>query len=422
MMPTFAVTAKPDGELVVDKRFGLAVHDGRMLRAPRADELVPLPRGSDFFLLPGRGALGLDPRTGQARPILDRQGRPALGASAFLAPAWLRFLHPAYHNLPGAPPLPLFAYAPLGWQEGRYVTCGMRVDLEPRQDPWRFPLDRIRARVNEALRAMPKNRLVRHLSHCALTYGCRAAQNYFLGRWEAPLPTARACNSSCLGCLSFPTTDGVQPSHQRIAFTPTAEEVAQVALTHSARVPNAVVSFGQGCEGEPLLNPALLVESVERIRARDQAVTINLNSNASRPQVVADLFKVGLSSLRVSLNSVREEPYNAYFKPRGYSFADLWRSVDAARAAGGFVSLNYFTFPGFTDLPAEAAALADRLADGAIHMIQWRNLNVDPDLYRGLLPPEEGQPLGLRRHLEALRARFPALRYGYFNPWVPPRA
>jgi len=415
------VVADERGNVQVDPRYRLAVFDGVRTRPPRPDELVRLPRGSDLFLLPGRAAVGLD-AGGRPVAIRGRAGRPRLAAAAFLAPAWVRLVHPAYTTNHAAPTLPLFAYAPLGVApDGEYVTCGVRIDPEGRQDPWRFDPETIQRRVKIALAERPKNRLVRHLSHCALTYSCRAAQNFFLGRWEAPLPTARACNSRCLGCISEQESTGVCASHDRIAFVPTPEEIAEVSLVHADHVKNAVVSFGQGCEGEPLVNAALLTQAVSLIRRTNREVTVNLNSNSSRPDAVAGLFEAGLSSLRVSLNSVRRPAYDAYFRPRGYTFDDVLRSIEVAKAAGGFVSLNYFTFPGFTDRPAEVDALEALIERTHLDMIQWRNLNIDPELYLKAMPPDEGEPIGLVAELKRLKKRFPALRYGYFNPPVPAR-
>lgn len=416
-----AVVADLQGNLHVDERYRLAVFDGVSQRAPRPDELCRLPRGSDLFFLPGRAAVGLD-ADGRPTAIPGRGDRTRLATAAFLAPAWVRLVHPAYTTLEGAPTLPLFAYAPLGFADGEYVTCGVRIDPEGRQDPWRFDPETIQRRVTVLLAERPKNRLIRHLSHCALTYSCRAAQNFFLGRWEAPLPTARTCNSRCLGCISEQDDAGVTASHDRIAFVPTADEVAEVTLLHASRVKDAVASFGQGCEGEPLVNARLLADSVALVRQSNSTVTVNLNSNSSRPDAVKRLFEVGLSSLRVSLNSVRAAAYNAYFRPRGYTFADVLRSIDVAKAAGGFVSLNYFTFPGFTDRPAEVDALEALLERTHLDMIQWRNLNVDPELYLATMPRDDGEPLGLVNELTRLKKRFPALRNGYFNPPVPPRA
>ena len=51
-------------------------------------------------------------------------------------------------------------------------------------------------------------------------------------------------------------------------------------------------------------------------------------------------------------------------------------------------------------------------------MIQWRNLNVDPDWYADVLGRDARSPrIGHARAARArLRERLPELRFGYFNP------
>jgi hypothetical protein len=51
-------------------------------------------------------------------------------------------------------------------------------------------------------------------------------------------------------------------------------------------------------------------------------------------------------------------------------------------------------------------------------MIQWRNLNYDPQRYLALMQAAgpSGRPVGLKALLKRLGKRFPALRHGYFNP------
>jgi MoaA/NifB/PqqE/SkfB family radical SAM enzyme len=255
------------------------------------------------------------------------------------------------------------------------------------------------------------------LERCALDYGCRAAQNFFIGRHEAPLPTSVTCNSQCLGCISLQTDGEFKASHERLNKAPTPAEVAAVALEHIERVPEAVVSFGQGCEGEPLLNGDLLVESVRLIRAETSAGTINLNTNASKPEVVERLAAAGLDSIRVSLNSPRPEVYDAYYRPHGYGFDDVLAAMAAMKRHRRFVSINYLVFPGVTDTEEEYAAI-DRFVDETdLDLVQMRNLNIDPELYVSALPPGTVSPgFGIRRVMERLRTRYAHLQFGYFNP------
>ena len=261
-LPNMAFT-DASSEVIAHPFYRMAVFDGRDIRAPRESEIVPLPPGSDLFLLPGRSPVGINPDTGGPETLGG-----ALALSAFASPSYLRLAHPAFVRDEDAPRLPLYAYAPLGIRRGRFYTTALRVDRPNRQDPRRFDRRKIGRRANALARRFPKNRLIDHLRHCAMTYGCRAAQNFFLGREECPLPTASTCNATCLGCLSHQPAGGVRASHDRIEFTPLPEEIAQVALLHIERVRRPVVSFGQGCEGEPLTVSDTLVEAVKLIRSR----------------------------------------------------------------------------------------------------------------------------------------------------------
>lgn len=408
------VYADSSGQVYDHPRLKMAVWDGHQIRLPNEDELVPLPEGSDLFLMPRRFPLGF---SGKKNHLIEYDGADEGGSvavSAFLAPAYLRLTHPAVRTLDQAPTLPLFAYSPVGWADGIFWTTAVRIDPEKRQDPALFELPKVRSGVDRDLTKMPENRLLKQLRKCALEYGCRAAQNFFLKRWECPLPTAKSCNASCLGCISW--QDGEIPvTQERIAFTPTAAEIAQVACTHFARVEDPVASFGQGCEGEPLTRASLLIDAVKLIRKEYSQETVNLNTNASMPEAVEELADVGLSSIRVSMASPSPELYNAYHRPSGYDFDHVLASIKIAKDKGLFVSLNLLVFPGLTDRASETAALGRLVDDFGIDMIQWRNLNVDPEYYLDQMPgPEQG--IGILKLLSDVSASHPKLKHGYFNP------
>jgi len=149
------------------------------------------------------------------------------------------------------------------------------------------------------------------------------------------MPTSRACNARCVGCISLqPEDSGFPASQNRIDFRPTAGEIAEVMLLHAKRAKNPVLSFGQGCEGEPLTEAALIQEAVRQYRADNGPGTVNINTNASLPGVIEPLAKTGLSSIRVSLNSAIPEKYAAYHRPHGYSFKDVLESIRQAKQAG----------------------------------------------------------------------------------------
>lgn len=397
----------------------LATGDGGGAAVPLSEmETIVLPRGSDLFMLPGRQPLGWDPATGDEVVLTaDEQGKPVQAVAAFLAPAHTATLLAAYETRDGAPALPLFSYAAVGYCDDAHRVAALRVDPDERQDPWRFDEPQIRSSVESELAHTPQNRLLQQLHRCALEYKCRAAQNYFLHRWEAPLPTSTVCNAGCLGCISLQSDGSFKAAHDRLAEPPSAEDVAEVALRHIGRVREAVVSFGQGCEGEPLLMRELLPAVVRLVRAETELGTINLNTNASLPQVVRRLAEAGLDSMRVSLNSAQPDLYNAYYRPRGYGFGDVVASMRAMHLEGRFVSLNLLYFPGVTDRTEEIEALSDLVAEAGVGLIQLRNLNVDPEFYREHIPAHcHGEGMGLAAFALALQERFPRLQFGYFNP------
>ena len=380
-------------------------------------DLIPVPRGSDLMMLPGRHPVGIDPATGERVVFSSLDGNPVFAAAVFMAPAHTQSHRAAYAADPDAPVLPLFAYTALAFAEDGFYASGVRVDEDTRQDPWRFDRGKVERNVARLLGEYPGNRLAEQLKKCALVYNCRAAQNFFLGRHEAPLPTSVACNSRCVGCLSLQEDGEFKAAHDRLRVPPSAEEIAEIALGHIARVDRAVVSFGQGCEGEPLINGDLLCRAVKLIRSKTDRGTINLNTNASRPRVAEELAAAGLDSVRVSLNSLRAVLYDAYYRPKGYSFADVVETARICRKRDVFVSLNLLYFPGVTDTAEELSALAAFLGETGADLIQMRNLNIDPDVYIRSLPAGVcKQGMGIRGLIGDLKEKFPDLRIGYFNP------
>lgn len=264
---------------------------------------------------------------------------------------------------------------------------------------------------------MPDNVLMQQLRRCALEYHCRAAQNFFLKRWECPLPTATSCNCKCVACISYQEGD-IPVTQERLTRSPSPQDVAEVALLHFSRVERPITSFGQGCEGEPLTRARTLVEAVRLIRHKSRTGTVNLNSNASLPDAVEELCGSGLSSIRVSLASAVSANYDRYHRPAGYKgLADVEESITRARKLGKFVSLNLLVFPGFTDRVEQVEALEALVERHGIGMIQWRNLNVDPEYFLSTMGGGEAG-MGMRSLVERVRARFPNLRHGYFNPWL----
>ena len=399
----------------------MAGRSGNFFFKPQLDDLIPLPEGSELFLLPERIPLGISP-TDDAPTLLEHNPddpRETIQAvAAFMAPA-----HTAIHSAAYEPakkdiaPLPLFAYTAVGWLKGRFWVSAFRSDPDNRQDAECFDLEKIKKKTVRQLKKNSKNRLIQHLGKCCLTYGCPAARNYFLGRWEAPLPTSPVCNARCLGCISLQPSGCCPATQDRINFVPRVSEIAAIAVPHLKQAPDAIVSFGQGCEGEPLLQASILEKAIRSIRAQTHRGTINLNSNASLPGKIKLLAEAGLDSLRVSLNSARDSCHARYYRPVNFTFSDVLESIDVMKKANKFVSLNYFILPGFTDDPDEFAALCRLIEKHKPDLIQLRNLNMDPDWYLDTVEyAPDAPPMGIRVWLAELKRFFPKLRFGYFNP------
>ena len=378
------------------------------------EEWIALPEGGSLYELPGRRGIGIDVETGDMR--LCEKG---WAVAAFIPPAHTGLFLAAYETRPEAPTLPLFCYTAAGWLNDQFYVPAVRIEADIRQENAGFDAGKVESGVEVLTKAYPHNRLVRHLAeNCALTYHCPAARNYFMGRWECPVPSSPACNANCVGCISFQPQDESIPSTQdRLTFKPTAEEIVEFTVPHLQTAPYPIVSFGQGCEGEPLLMWETIREAILEIRKHTSKGSININTNGSRPDAVRALCEAGLNSIRVSTNSARSEIYMPYYRPNNYVFEDIIESLKVVRSFGGWTSINYFVFPGMTDSIAEYEALRRLIIDTDLCMIQWRNFNIDPDWYLGKLGvTETGECMGVGQLLELIREEFPNLKFGYFNP------
>ncbi|HYC39213.1 MAG TPA: radical SAM protein [Chitinophagaceae bacterium] len=378
------------------------------------EEWIALPEGGQLYELPGRRGIGIDVKTGRMR--LCEKG---WAVAAFIPPAHTGFYLAAYETASDAPTLPLFCYTAAGWRENRFYVPSVRIEPDIRQDCAGYDAEKVKAGVERLLKAYPQNRLVEHLgNNCALTYHCPAARNFALGRWECPVPVSPACNANCIGCISFqPESESIVSTQDRLQFRPTAEEIVEFTVPHLETAPYPIISFGQGCEGEPLLMWETIRDAIIQIRRHTQKGSININTNGSQPESVRALCEAGLNSIRVSTNSARREIYMPYYLPNNYDFDDIVESLKVVKSFGGWTSINYFVFPGMTDSVAEYEALRSLIRETGLNMIQWRNFNIDPDWYLGKLGiTETGERLGIRQLMDLLKEEFPDLKFGYFNP------
>jgi pyruvate-formate lyase-activating enzyme len=364
--------------------------DGGIERPPRREELIPAPAGTVSTMLPGRAPLLAGGGVASRRTAL----------AALLPAGYTRLLLPAFRRFPEAPALPLFGYTFAGVVDDVLHVAAMRTDESEDWTPRYFAEGELESLLHRRQAEDPRNRTLAQLAICSREYGCFTAQNVFLERGEAALPVSPRCNAACVGCISELAPDAGLPSPQtRVAFEADADDLARIAIRHLERVPDGIVSFGQGCEGEPLLRVTTLERTIAKVRAVRGNGTMNLNTNGSLPKGLARLIDAGLQAVRISLNSFRRDVYAAYYRPVGYALDDVLESVALAVQRGLRVSLNLLTHPGVTDERAEIETLERFLGEHRVAMVQTRTLNIDPELYFAQVGrPRE--PLGMR---EALR-------------------
>ena len=376
----------------------------------RPADLIPLPESADLMFMPehlavGQGADGAEERIA------------GTAVAAILPQGYTRTHLPAFDRMEGAAPLPLYGYTAVVSHHGQLCAAAVYTDENEKWDPANYNGKELKKLVRRTMKELPHNRIVEQVGNCSLNYHCLTAQNLFYRRWECGVPTSPVCNANCLGCISLQRSECCPSPQERITFSPTAEEIAEVGIYHLSIAPDGIISFGQGCEGEPSLAADRIAEGIRQIRAVTQRGQINMNSNAGFPAGMRKIVDAGLDSLRVSIISARDESYDAYYRA-SYPLDNVKESLRYALDHGVYVSLNLLHFPGFTDRAEELAAWQEFFRALPVQMIQMRNLNIDPTLFLQTMPEADGAPVGTRTFMEALHAEFPQLVIGSFSHYV----
>jgi len=406
------------GRLLDDAGLGPVCRTGWEVIDAADEEWIALPEGSTVTMLPGRLALARD----GAGEIIRVSPDAGWAVGAVLPPGFTRTLLPAYEEEDGANVLPLFGYAALGFRDGEPVVTAVQTDSLDWWQSCNFPGGDIAAAIEQARAELPGNRLVDHLSRCATEYRCYTAQNTFYRRWEGALPVSGPCNAMCVGCISEQWGE-VESPQDRIGFRPTVAEIVELAGWHLSGDGAEIVSFGQGCEGEPLMRHDL-PDIVAAIRARHPHAFININTNGSRPQTIRAMIDAGLSGARVSVFSFNDDLFRAYYRPRDYGLAEVHETLQALHDGGCEVAINLLTFPGVSDDPGEIDALEAAIERHRIDQLQTRSLNIDA-MFLMRHMPRKTHGLGMRAMLRRLQQSFPTQRIGNFTrggnaPRVPP--
>jgi pyruvate-formate lyase-activating enzyme len=410
MVTPYLIYCTPGGEIREERHLHALAFGNRLLESA---DLIPLPGGVTLAMMPDRLAIG-------QRGAGERHVMPAsLGwaAAALLPIGYTRTLLPAYEKIPGTEPLPFFGYCAVAGIHGQLYAAALRTDDPRKWHPRAFNRHTLTRLVHEKQAAFPRNRIVAQHAHCALDYSCPTASNLFFGRWEMAIAVSPGCNARCIGCISKQEEENLISPQDRLTFIPTVDEIVEVAVPHLEHAEEAIVSFGQGCEGEPLLQWRRIEQAIKAIRARTGKGVININTNASNPRWLQRLYNAGLDTLRASTISGHPETYTAYYRPLGYSFEDVKDSLKCARDAGVYSSINLLCFPGMIDREREVEALLAFVRETGLRLIQLRNLNIDPEVLLPRMPAlsSMGRPLGIRTLIELIKQEAPDVEIGNFT-------
>lgn len=394
--------------------YGLA-RSGDMIVEILEDELIPLPEGATLVGLPNTRAIGMDPETGEMRALPGKE--TAVGA--LLPQGYTRLCLPGYVKTDKEYKLPLFGYSAVVWKDGAFYTAARLTDDPEKWNPVNCDLTELELGVKKLTEKYPENRLYEHLSNCALGYECLTASNTFLNRWEGAVPVSYSCNAGCFGCISEqPDDSGFVAPQTRMNFRPRTDELVQIMLEH-LKTPESIISFGQGCEGEPSTQAKIIIEAMREVRSITDMGYININTNAGLTDHIRGIVDAGLDLMRVSTISALDDHYNAYYKPRGYNLANVEKSLRYATDQGVYTSINYLIFPGVTDREEELEAMIEFARRTGLRLIQLRNLNIDPESYFDLIPPARGEILGMKQAIEIMQEELPDVVIGSYTH-VPP--
>jgi pyruvate-formate lyase-activating enzyme len=377
---------------------------------PYETELIELPDTSRLYFIPNTHPVAYNQETANMEVYTG-----GTAVSAFLAPGYLRLFMPAYKKLDETI-LPLYAYTAVGWLNGKFVVPALKIDDDSKWNPKNYDFtDAFRPTVEAVLKKYPENRLYKQLAKCALEYHCTAAKNAFMSRWECPVPTAPSCNSRCLGCISLQPSECCPSPQSRISFVPSPKEIIEVALNHYEKAESPIISFGQGCEGDPITEAETIAKAVSVIKKKAPDLTVNFNSNCSSPEKLKMLLDAGIDSIRVSMNSANHSTYEMYYAPVNYDFNDVLKSIELANRYKVYVALNLLTIPGVNDREGELNTLLDFLSVYKTDLIQLRNLNIDPDLLFSKIKFKTEEILGIKNMLKLIKRKHKNIRFGYFN-------
>ncbi|MDD3115341.1 MAG: radical SAM protein, partial [Anaerovibrio sp.] len=314
-----ALYADENGEIFDAPGMGAVGRVGQELRALTPSDLISLPEGADLMYLPQRQAVGLD----MAGEIIAITGQ---AVAAILPAGYTRTMLPGFQLQEASGRLPLYGYTAVAVYKDELYAAAVYTDENHKWDPENYNSPNLKKLVRAVKKDLPGNPLIEHLANCSLEWHCCTAENLFYRRWECGIPTSPACNANCFGCISLQPAECCPSPQSRISFRPTAEEIAEIGIYHLTAAPEAIISFGQGCEGEPSLEADNISAGIRLIRAATGRGQININTNAGYTAGIKKIIDAGLDTMRVSIISALPRSYEAYYRS-SYRLEDVKASI-----------------------------------------------------------------------------------------------
>ena len=393
--------SEKNGKILEDEQLSFLGRSGLQWIEAEERDMIPLPDGCSLVMMPGHFPVGIDSESMVSCREMTPHGAQAVAMACLLPQGFTRTLLPATVAPREAAEIPILGYTAVARGEGRLMAAAIPTDEHRKWHPGQYNTPDLEQIVSSRLNQFPENRILRQLAHCSLHYSCFTAQNIYYQRWEGGIPTTATCNARCLGCISQGHTSVPSPQ-ERLGFKPSVEEIVEVALHHLNAASEGIVSFGQGCEGDPSLNADLIASSIKITRNITDQGCININTNAGYTAGVKKVVDAGLDAIRVTLLSALKRDYLAYHRPVNYSFSDVVHSISYACDNGVYGSVNLLTIPGFTDSEEQIEAVLQLVENTGVPMIQLRNLNIDPDTFFAAIPPRS-RALGIKQMIEIFR-------------------
>ena len=387
-----AIHSDRSGRVFVSADYGATALDGETPAA--LDRAIPLPPDAELVPLADRAAVGID-RRGQPRPL----GPSRWALAAILRPGHLRTHLPACDPAADVTPLEPLPYAAVAADQAGEIVVAAVAPVHAPVPPG--PADDLAALITERLRSEPSNRLLRQLARCAREYTCPAARNAFLGRGECALPIGATSNDQAGPIVALRRRDERAPT-EPAAMRATAADVAVVANAHF-RAGGTSVSFGQACEGDPLVLARTIAEAVG-LMTRPDRTEIVIRTNGSSAAALGRVADAGIDHVIVALASVHGPTYERVHAPIGHRWTDVRASLREAASRKLALTIELLSLPGLTDRDTEASALVALLGElPAGTALLPVDLAADPYALLARLP-KDGDTVGIAALLERLRA------------------